>query len=225
MNNRCWYKDVCERCNTDYCDQDCIRFYKMQYMLDVSLLPREEQKVIKLVADDVDVDAFKQLKDIQNDIENIVIAGRSLLLLSKITGNGKTEWCKKIAFSYLDAIWHKCELEPKVLFINVPRFFNALRENIDKKNDYVKHIKENVLKADLVVWDEIGVKTLTNFEHDHLLSYIDQRVVSKKSNLYTSNLSEEELLEALGDRLYSRIVNMSKVIEFKGRDKRALNKW
>ena len=44
----------------------------------------------------------------------------------------------------------------------------------------MKHIKENVLKADLVVWDEIGVKTLTNFEHDHLLSYIDQRVVSKK---------------------------------------------
>lgn len=225
MNERCWYKDVCESCNTPICDGNCIRFYKMQYLLNASLLPVSEQKVIKLVADDEDLQAFTELKEIQNNINSVVSEGKNLLLFSKITGNGKTEWVKKLLFTYLDSIWHKADFEPRALFVNVPTLFNRLRDNIDKKSEYIDIIKKYITKVDLVVWDEIGVKTLTPFEHDHLLSYIDQRVVSGKSNFYTSNLNEQELMEALGDRLYSRIVNMSKVIELKGKDKRALNKW
>ena len=225
MNNKCWYKDVCDRCDSDYCNRDCIRYYKMKYLLDASLLPASEQYIIKLVADEDDRNAYLELKSIQTDIEKVVEEGRNVLIYSKIPGNGKTSWAKKLMFTYFDAIWHKCDMEPKALFINVPRMFNELRSNIDKKSEYITSIKDNVLKADLVVWDEIGVKELTNFEHDNLLSFVDQRILSNKSNIFTSNLSEDELLPVLGDRLYSRIVNTSKVIQFKGRDKRALNKW
>lgn len=225
MNDKCWYKDVCERCNTDYCDCDCIRYFKVQYLLDASLLARDEQRVIPLVADPEDEEAFNTLRDIQLNIEQVVTEGRNLMLISKRTGNGKTEWCYKLMFSYIDSIWHKCELEPKVLFVNVPTLFNALRDNIDAKSDFVTKFKESVFTADLIIWDEVGVKSLTQFEHDNFITYIDRRIKSNKANIYTSNLGEDSLLEALGDRLYSRIVNSSKIIEFKGRDKRALNKW
>ena len=110
------------------------------------------------------------------------------------------------------------------MFINVPRFLLSLKESISKQSDYIDHIKEYALSADLVVWDEVGVKTLTNYEHEHLLNLINTRLDEGKSNIYTSNLSKEELKEKIGERLYSRVVSYSTELEFFGADKRGLVK-
>lgn len=134
-----------------------------------------------------------------------------------------TSWALRLTQSYLNKIWFKCELSCKVLFINVPRFLLELKNNISEKNEYITHIKENVLLADLVIWDEIGSKGLTQFEHENVLNYINARIDMGKSNIYTSNLNELDLHQAVGDRLYSRIVNNSINIELKGKDKRSLN--
>ena len=124
--------------------------------------------------------------------------------------------------SYFDKIWYKAELSCKALFINVPKFFISLRDNISKKSEYVEHIKENVLSADIIVWDDIATKGFTQFEMENILNIIDNRLVANKSNIYTSNLIGDELKEAIGDRLYSRIFNKSEVLEFVGADKRGL---
>lgn len=84
------------------------------------------------------------------------------------------------------------------------------------------YINENVLEADLVVWDEVAIKNLSNYDHEHLLSMINVRLDQGKSNIYTSNLSKEDLYEKVGERLYSRIVNLSTVIELRGSDKRGI---
>jgi DNA replication protein DnaC len=98
-----------------------------------------------------------------------------------------------------------------------------LKSNISKESEYIKHIQENILDCDLVVWDDIATKLGTEFELSHLLSIIDTRINNGKSNMYTSNLYGVELSKALGDRLYSRIVNYSDaIIELKGRDKRGI---
>jgi len=109
-----------------------------------------------------------------------------------------------------------------VLFVNVPRFILALKENISTPNEYVKHIRENIETADLVVFDEVGTKDLSVFEHENILSIINTRIDNDKSNIYTSNLSPMELRARVGDRLYSRIVNMSIDVELHGADKRSL---
>ena len=83
-------------------------------------------------------------------------------------------------------------------------------------------IKDNILDADLVVFDEIGAKVATSFETEHLLSIVNARVDAKKSNIYTSNLGPEELRKAVGDRMYSRIINTSTEIMFRGTDKRSI---
>ena len=124
--------------------------------------------------------------------------------------------------AYFNKIWIKTDLTCKALFINVPRFLLALKDNISDKNDYVQHIKDNVLICDLVVWDEVGLKNLTSFEHENILSLINARLDLGKANIYTSNLNLNELHESLGDRLYSRIVNYSENITLHGADKRAL---
>lgn len=98
----------------------------------------------------------------------------------------------------------------------------SLKDNLSEKNEYIEHIKENILNADIVIWDDIGTKVITSFESENLLSMIDARISGNKSNFFTSNLNEDELHEALGDRLYSRIVNSGLTFKFIGSDKRGV---
>ena len=72
----------------------------------------------------------------------------------------------------------------------------------------------------MVVWDDIAAKTGTEYEINNLLSLVDARISLGKSNIYTSNLNQREMMQALGSRLTSRICNMSEDIELFGVDKR-----
>lgn len=110
------------------------------------------------------------------------------------------------------------------MFIHVPRFLLSIKDNISQKSDYVQYIKDNVFDADLVVFDEVGTKSLTNFEHEHILNIINTRLEMGKANIYTSNLSNEEMLDKMGERLFSRIIHNSNDVGLVGADKRGLFK-
>lgn len=213
-----------DRCNHTDCDTFCMRKYKMDFLYEQSLLTEKQREKISLYIDNdgSDLEAFENLKSIQDNILDFVNKGDNLYIHSHICGNGKTSWAIRLLQVYLDKIWVKSPLVCRVLFIHVPKFLLALKDDISVKSEYIKQIKDNVLDADLVVWDEVGVKSLTNFEHENILNLINARINSGKSNIYTSNLSNEELHVAVGDRLYSRIVNYSLEIELKGADKRKL---
>ena len=205
-------------------DVYCPKLFKMNFLFDEAQLTDKQRLHTGLYYDEdgTDKDKFQQLKEIETNIEKFVSDGNNLYIHSSITGNGKTLWAIRMLQSYFGKIWHKTDFECRGLFINVPRFFLALKDNIANKSEYVNHIKENIEKADIIVWDEVGTKQLTSFEHENLLSYINLRVDSGKSNIYTSNLSSGELRNLVGDRLYSRIANLSVDIELRGQDKRGL---
>ena len=122
----------------------------------------------------------------------------------------------------VNKIWAESSLTCRVLFINVPKFLLALKASISNQSDYIDHINMYVNSADIVIWDDIGTKVATEFEHEHLLSLIDSRLLDNKSNIFTSNIIPNELSSFVGDRLASRIINTSKTIEFLGTDKRGL---
>jgi DNA replication protein DnaC len=224
----CFLYDTCKKHKVGNCNpqdnQFCIKLFKLDYLYNESLLTptQREYVALRIDADGTDREAFVYLKGIENDIENFVKNGGSLYLFSNTCGNGKTAWSIRLLQAYLNSIWHKCDLSCKVLFINVPRFLLSLKDNISSKNDYVEHIKANVMNADIVVWDEVATKSVTQFEHEHLLSLINGRIESGKSQIFTSNVHPDNLREIVGDRLHSRVVNLSTVIEFKGADKRGL---
>lgn len=224
-NKNCWLYNECNHCD---CDCYCVRRYKLNYLYEEGLIPLHNRLKIKLFSDKneltSDKKVFKYLTEYKANIETHVDNGDNLYIYSTNCGNGKTSWALKMVQSYLDNIWFKSELKCRVLFINVPHFLLALKDNLNDKNEYAEHIKKNVYEADLVIWDDIGNKTATQFESDNLLSIIDSRLNRGKSNIYTSNLNNKEMAQYLGDRLTSRIINSSKCIEFKGADKRGLNK-
>lgn len=97
-----------------------------------------------------------------------------------------------------------------------------LKDNISSKNDYITHIKEYVADCDVVIWDDIGTKVGTEFEIENLLNIISNRIDNGKTNIYTSNITPDMLQSRVGERLYSRVVNMSECVQLAGSDKRGI---
>ncbi len=219
----CWVRERCKKAVN--CDgESCIKLFKINELCNLAMLTDDQRRKKKLWLDGngIDKDAFTFLKSVEDNVEKFVNSGDNLYIYSYITGNGKTAWALRILNSYIEKIWYKSDIVCRGLFVNVPRFLISLKDNIGNYNEYYNQIKDNILDADLVVFDEIGAKVATSFETEHLLSIINARVDAKKSNIYTSNLGPEELRKAVGDRMYSRIINTSTEIMFRGTDKRSM---
>ena len=220
-NKNCWMQNNCSHID---CDGFCLKRFKLDYLYNEALISPAQRRRVDFILDNDESDRenFEYLASIDKNILGFVAQGGNLYISSPITGNGKTSWALRMVQSYFDKIWLKSPLTCRALFIHVPRFLIAIKDNISEKSDYIQHIKENVLEADLVIWDEIGTKGLTQFEHENILNIVNARIDAGKANIYTSNLSNEELHEALGDRLYSRVVLLSDTVRLEGADKRAL---
>ena len=218
----CYLRSVC---NGKDCDKDfCLRKYKMDSLYSAALMTDSQKQhiTLKVDQDGTDLEQFKQLAGIEQNICKFIEEGKNLYLHSANCGNGKSSWAIRLTEAYFNKIWARTEPRCRVLFISVPRFLLALKDSITNKSAYIDYIKENVLEADLVIWDDIAAKMGSEFELTHLLNIIDNRLALGKSNIYTSNLNRQQLYTALGERLTSRIANMSIDIELFGSDKRNL---
>lgn len=209
----CWYRDVC---TYDQC-VNCIRYSEMKYLMENSGLPIKKQHSIQLDGSR-DPKAFKSLAEIKDDILNFVDNGESLYIFSEYTGNGKTSWSIKLLLKYFDCIWAGNGFRVRGYFQHVPTLFNTLKD-FSKSHEVLK----NTLAAvDVVVWDDIASTKISDYDQQQLLTLIDARVSEGLSNIYTGNItSSQELAKAVGDRLASRIWNLSTLVEFKGKDRRA----
>lgn len=212
-------------CNKIDCGKEfCLRRYKMEALYKAGLFSDIQREHISLRIDEdgTDYREFRQLAEIEANILKFVNDGLNLYIHSANPGTGKTSWSLRLAEAYFNKIWPKAELTCKVLFVSVPKFLLALKDSISNYNDYAEYIKANITTADLVIWDDIAAKMGSEYEINYLLNFIDNRTAYKKSNIFTSNLNAQEIYAALGERLGSRICNLSIDIEFHGRDKRKI---
>lgn len=228
LSNDCYLTKQCKKYNSNNCPNEsfCIKLFKVNELYDLSLLTDKQKQKVDLIPgrNKEDLDAFLKLKNIQDNIVGFVNDGNNLYLYSSCTGNGKTSWAIKMIQSYINKIWYKTDLKCKALFINVPRYLLAIKDSISNDNEYSNYIKANILNADIVVWDDIASKVATQFEHENLLSIIDTRINTGKSNIFTSNVCPNDLKELTGDRLYSRIINYSENIRFISSDMRGISR-
>jgi DNA replication protein DnaC len=88
-----------------------------------------------------------------------------------------------------------------------------------------------VLAADVLVLDELGANKPTEWVRDTIAHIINCRYNDKKLTIFTSNYpdvaerpGEETLTDRIGARLRSRLYEMCKVIEIKGKDFRQIIK-
>ena len=214
-NTECWYKEVCKLKDCTC----CIRFEEMKYLMDNSNIPKNKQTPISLSCDARDRNAFLELADIKDDIENFVKNGENLYITSSETGNGKTSWALKLLLKYFDTVWAGNGFNVRGYFAHIPTLLGQLKNFTDDTARV--QLLSLLMRVDLVVWDDIASTKLSDFDISQLLSIIDTRLSNGLSNIYTGNIvTKEGLKSALGDRLASRIWIKDSIIELKGKDRR-----
>lgn len=212
----CWYKRIC----TEQCSENCIRYKLMYSLFKQSNLPEALWDYKELICHEKDLQVYTKLQSKSDAILNFIEEGNNLYIYSENCGNGKTTWAIRLMYSYFDKIWHKSCFDCKALFVSVPKFLYNCKRSISQDIKGFEELCNLISDVDLVIWDDIGEMKASDYEHQILFQYIDDRINSKKSNIYTSNKNKGQLEDVLGVRLASRIYNCSECIEFLEEDKR-----
>lgn len=227
----CYLKDWCHRYKQGKeCETFCQKLFRIDTLYKNALLTDKQIRYkMRQLGTGKDSKLIKEkIIDLGNDRNALVSAiknGQNFYIHSSGCGNGKTFWAIWLLKKYLNYIW--ADVDPDechALFVSVPKFLIELKRNIGGHSDYADTIINSVLNADLVVWDEVGSKAGTEYEIENLLTIINDRINTGKSNIYTSNVDGDALRSLLGDRLYSRIISYSDDIEFQGKDLREVFK-
>ena len=214
----CWYKDVC----TQQCDpQGCLTYIQLKWQMDNCGLPKSKQFPMRLYITDsnrMDKAAYTELAQIRRDIMNFVDEGRNLCIVSEHTGNGKTSWAIRLLQSYLHHTAPGNYENLQGMFISVPELLIRLKDFADP---LPARYKQQIQEVDLVVWDEIALTGISQYDYNQLYVLIEGRIRAGKSNIFTGNcVDPQELEKILGARLTSRIWNSSRILQFNGLDER-----
>lgn len=191
------------------------------HIIKESGLPIRNIENIQLIPEVKDVDAFRQLSLIKDNIVKFVNDGYNLLIYSNNPGNGKTTWASKLGLEYINYICEYATEDP-FLYINLPLYFDIRKASIQDKSlcDEVYRTELLIKKAKLVIFDDIGIKDLTEFEKQLFYIWVEYRTSNKKSCIYTSNIYPQNFTNIFGPRIADRIIGYSTIIEIKGQSRR-----
>jgi DNA replication protein DnaC len=148
------------------------------------------------------------------------------------TGTGKTTTAIAILHEYLVARAIEEMAGGRKITVNPALFYKASElqtlynsqfrgtpDMQDKASYRYYKVKELLMKAEMLVLDDIGIRQkITDAFENEMTEIIDARDSKMLMTIYTSNLPIEKLADTLGDRIASRIEGMTEQVAFKGQD-------
>ncbi len=132
------------------------------------------------------------------------------------TGLGKTFMCNCIAKALID-------MEKTVLYQTAFNLFEILENH---KFNRLNETEENrinynlMFESDLLIIDDLGTEFNNSFTNAELFNIINERLISDKKTIISTNLSLEQLAETYSDRIMSRVFNNFIAHKFYGKDLR-----
>ncbi|MFC2145477.1 ATP-binding protein [Actinomycetota bacterium] len=136
------------------------------------------------------------------------------LLLTGLVGTGKTHLAVAIA-DYIARLKHN--IANKIIFTTVPDMVETVRQ---KMLQNITGYKEELFRCSLLILDDLGAESMTDWTKDVIHQIIDYRYREKLATVITTNLSLEAIRKTYGERLYSRIYEMCQGVELSGSDYR-----
>lgn len=216
---KCFAEDYCKR-DRAHCSEVCGAYRVLRALFNLSRMPEKYRYTIKLTPDGQDLKAFTSLNEYKEGVLKKVEDGQGLYIWGGSTGTGKTSWVCKIMSHYFRKITFSTGLENEGLFIFLPSFLEDLRNSYSDKDPDFEQMLEMVNSCKLLIIDDIGAERVTEWVAERMVSIINRRSSNGLCTIYTSNLSPEQLKEKLGDRIASRVLGGSQIIEIKGGDRR-----
>ena len=213
----CVFIGDCKKYNTPECKDPCWRNREFQFLLNNSNLPEKHKKDTALIPMKEDLDVFEYLDYVRENIVEFVQQGYNLIIMGS-PGNGKTVWSTKLIRRYIMEVSINNGFRQRALFVNLPNFITDMRHSISNHDDNFDQLRESMYDIDLLVLDDLGAVSLKNdFIHDEIYSIINYRIDNELCNIYTTNLSIEELEYNLSQRLSGRIIGSSEIVEIKNK--------
>lgn len=216
---RCFAEAYCQK-DRSACSELCGGYRVLRALYNLSRIPERYRYNIPLKPQEADVPAFEALNAYKEKVLENVEAGKGLYIWGKSTGNGKTSWACKIMSHYFRKIAFDTGLENEGLYIFLPTFLEDLRNSFDDMDPDFEQVLSMLKCCKLLIIDDVGTERVTEWVRERLVSIINIRVGAGLATIYTSNLSPEELLEKLGDRVSSRVLDRATVVEITGGDRR-----
>ncbi|AXF39878.1 DNA replication protein [Bacillus phage vB_BthS_BMBphi] len=163
---------------------------------------------------------------------------KDLFFYSKETGTGKTETATMLAnefltYSYMRSIMldDPSSFQNPVYFLDMPQlqglYLKANRGGTpqdireDASREYYKRLSK-AKKARLVVFDEMGLRDVSDAFRGDIHDLINIRTVENLTSVYTSNVPLKEMLDIYDSRLYDRIRRYCIEYNFIGESKRGI---
>lgn len=216
---RCFAEYYCKK-DRSACSELCGGYRVLRALYNLSRIPEKYRYNIPLKPEQVDIPAFEALNEYKERVLEKVEAGDGLYIWGKSTGSGKTSWACKVMSHYFRKVAFATGLENEGLYIFLPTFLEDLRDNYENKDPDFEQVLSMVKECKLLIIDDIGAERVTEWVRERMVSIINTRVSNNLATIYTSNLSPEELKNELGDRISSRVLGSSQVVEITGGDRR-----
>lgn len=170
---------------------------------------------------DYPISPYENIKRIVNDAKiyanNFPNSYRNLYIFGDV-GRGKTFLINSIAKEILDKNY-------SVLYLTATKLFSFMNDYLYAFSERKEELKEKydlIFDSDLLIIDDLGSENDRNSNESNLFEIVNDRIINKKPMIFSSNYSEDELMEFYGDRIFSRIIGSSHVMEIFGEDLRLL---
>lgn len=184
---------------------------------DSGLSPEQERQTFK----SFNLDYYQDRNRFSNILENcydfaqkVVNAERAdNLVLSGAVGTGKTHLCSAIAN-------HLIENGKSVIYLRSGKLLDLIREykyNFEKENPSVnRHSLQLLYRVPLLIIDDLGTESVTEFAQEQLLSIIDERYNHNLPWVISTNIQPNDIGKVYEKRFSDRIMGYSKILKFVG---------
>lgn len=141
------------------------------------------------------------------------------LLLYGSTGLGKTFMCNCIANALISK-------EISVLYQTAFSLFEIVENHkFNKQNETEGNLinYNMIFECELLIIDDLGTEVGNSFTNAELFNIINERLITNKKTIVSTNLSLEQLRDTYSERITSRVFNNFVPLKFYGDDLRYKN--
>lgn len=131
------------------------------------------------------------IKNFSYDCQNLLLTGN--------TGIGKTFLTNCIAKELLEQSF-------SVVYFSASKLFDQLANVTFSKNEINNNsIYDDIIECDLLIIDDLGTELTNSFVASQLFNCINERFLSKKATIISTNLSLQAIREKYSERIFSRL--------------------
>jgi DNA replication protein DnaC len=203
----------------------CNVKFRLYKALELANIPPEyfSANIYFFDIDEYNKDNLIKIRNYLNNIVDFVRSGYNAFFYGSTPGTGKTYAASMFLnhYIYKTCLTDKFDFEnPLALFVDYTELMDELRYSRDE--EYLNEKLEMIKNVPLLLLDDVGAGTITDFVREQTFMLINYRFNHKLSTLLTTNYSINELSKdtLLGKRIVSRILNKCIGFEFTGIDRR-----